>query len=158
MRRIKFRIGNGGTKGYRGAMTHAKQREAACACGQLKIKVSGDPQMVSSCHCRACQRRTGAPFGVQAFFPLDRVVSIDGERKTWSRTADSGTTVNHHFCPSCGTTLYWDRANLPGMLTVAVGTFADPQFPMPARTVWTETKHDWLSFPAAMPHYPRAPS
>src|SRR5579864_6988269 len=116
-------------------MTREKQREAACACGQLRIRLSGDPQRISSCHCLACQRRTGTLFGVQAFFKLEQVVSIDGERRTFSRRADSGTMVNHQFCPGCGTTLYWDRANLPGMLTVAVGAFADPQFGPPVRTV-----------------------
>ncbi len=135
----------------------ARQRDAACACGQLKIRLSGDPKMVSSCHCLACQRRTGALFGVQAFFPLEQVVSIDGEHRSWRRQADSGTWVEHHFCPTCGTTLYWERPNLPGMVTVAVGAFADPHFPTPARTVWTETKHDWLTFPASIPHYPKAP-
>jgi hypothetical protein len=138
-------------------MTQAKQREAACACGQLRIRLSGDPQLVSSCHCLACQRRTGALFGVQAFFKLEQVASIDGERRTFSRRADSGTMVNHQFCPHCGTTLYWERATLPGMVTVAVGALADPQFGPPMRTVWTESKHGWLQFPAAMPHYPKAP-
>lgn len=138
-------------------MTPAKQREAACACGQLKIKVSGEPQIVSSCHCLACQRRTGTLFGVQAFFKLEQVASIDGERRTWRRLAESGTPVDHNFCPTCGTTLYWQRPNLPGMVTIAVGAFADPQFPAPVRTVWAQSRHDWLEFPPAIRRYPKAP-
>jgi len=138
-------------------MTEPKTREAACQCGRLKIRLKGDPQLVSSCHCLACQRRTGSLFGVQAFFRLDQVASVDGERRSFTRTADSGTPVVSSFCPSCGSTLYWERPNLPGMVTVAVGSFADPQFPAPVRTVWTETKHGWLAFPPGMPHHPKAP-
>jgi hypothetical protein len=43
------------------------------------------------------------------------------------------------------------------MITVAVGTFADPHFPPPVRTVWTENMHEWLVFPGHMPRYPKAP-
>ena len=48
-------------------MTETKEREAACACGQLKLRLTGEPDRVSSCHCQACQRRTGAIFGSTAF-------------------------------------------------------------------------------------------
>ena len=39
---------------------------AQCACGQLAVLCLGKPIKVSVCHCTACQRRTGAPFGVVA--------------------------------------------------------------------------------------------
>jgi hypothetical protein len=138
-------------------MIQSTQRLAQCVCGQFKVRVAGDPQLVSSCHCLACQKRTGTMFGTQAFFKREQVVAVEGKHKTFRRQADSGTWVVHEFCPECGTTMFWERANLPGMVTVAVGTFADPKFPPPVRTVWTESKHDWLPFPAHMPHYPKAP-
>jgi hypothetical protein len=133
------------------------KRQAACACGQFKVQVTGDPQLVSSCHCLACQRRTGTLFGTQAFFKREQIDAIEGKRKTFRRQADSGTWVNMEFCPDCGTTVLWERASLPGMITVAVGTFADPHFPPPVRTVWTENMHEWLVFPGHMPHHPKAP-
>jgi hypothetical protein len=43
-------------------------REATCHCGQLRLAVDGDPFVVSICNCRACQRRTGSAFGMQAAF------------------------------------------------------------------------------------------
>jgi hypothetical protein len=36
-----------------------------------------------------------------------------------------------HFCPECGSTVYWDIAAAPELLGVAIGTFADPTFPPP---------------------------
>jgi len=133
------------------------ERLATCACGQLKLRLAGDPVMVSSCHCLACQRRTGSLFGVQAFFRQEQVAAVEGEHRTFSRQADSGNTVTHEFCPACGTTLYWVRPSLPGMVTVAVGAFADPKFPPAVRTVWTESQHDWLPFPETLPHHRQAP-
>ncbi len=139
-------------------MTPTKQREARCACGQLKVRVAGDPQRVSSCHCLACQRRTGTLFGVQAFFKNEQIAAIEGQHKTFRRQADSGTWLNMEFCPDCGSTVFWERASLPGMISVAVGAVADPHFPPPVRTIWTEHKHDWLAFPADMPHHRGNPS
>jgi hypothetical protein len=36
------------------------ERIAECHCGQLRAITSGEPDSVYVCHCKACQRRTGA--------------------------------------------------------------------------------------------------
>ena len=48
-------------------------RDAACSCGQLRVRAEGDPFVVSICHCLSCQRRTGSAFGMQAGFRADQV-------------------------------------------------------------------------------------
>jgi hypothetical protein len=141
--------------GKPGGMT--VQRQAACHCSQLRVRLEGDPALVSSCHCLACQRRTGAVFGSTSFFKRDQVVSIEGEHRTWSRPGDSGAILTFHFCPTCGSNVFWDSERMPDMISVAVGAFGDPDFPAPVRTVWTASKHDWLSFPAAIRHHPQNP-
>ena len=138
-------------------MTGSETREAACSCGQLRLRLAGDPQLVSSCHCLACQRRTGALFGSTSFWRKNQIVSTEGERRAFRRKADSGTWLTFQFCPSCGSTVFWESERLPDLLSVAVGTFADPHFPAPVRTVWTESKHDWLAFPASIPHHSKNP-
>jgi hypothetical protein len=138
-------------------MSEVKGREASCSCGQLKLRLSGEPQIVSSCHCLACQRRTGAVFGSTAFFGRSQLAGMEGEHRAWQRRADSGNVLTFHFCPTCGSTVYWESNAAPDRVSVAVGCFADPQFPPPARTVWTESKHGWLPFPAAIPHHPQSP-
>jgi hypothetical protein len=133
------------------------QRQAACHCGQLRVRLDGDPVLVSSCHCFACQRRTGAVFGSTSFFRRDQVVSIDGEHRTWRRAGDSGRFLTFHFCPTCGTNVFWYAEGTPDMISVAVGCFADPDFPAPVRTVWTENKHGWLPFPETIPRHRQNP-
>ena len=133
------------------------QRQAACSCGQLRVRLQGDPAIVSSCHCLACQRRTGALFGSTSFFARDQVVAIDGEHRSWNRTADSGRVLTFHFCPTCGSTVFWEREGQPDQISVAVGAFADPTFSAPSRTVWTESKHEWLPFPESIPRHPKNP-
>jgi len=133
------------------------QRQAACHCGQLRVRLEGDPALVSSCHCLACQRRTGAVFGSTSFFKRSQVLAIEGEHRTWRRAGDSGRFLTFHFCPTCGSNVFWESEGTPDMISVAVGAFADPSFPMPARTVWAASKHEWLPFPEAILRHPGNP-
>jgi hypothetical protein len=128
-----------------------EQHEAVCSCGQLRIRLNGPPALVSSCHCIACQRRTGALFGSTSFFAREQIAALEGESRQFKRKAESGSELTFHFCPTCGSTVHWDNSRMPDRVCVAVGAFADPQFPRPARTVWARTKHAWLAFPDDIP-------
>ena len=86
-------------------MTSDTKHLATCACGSLRVTADGEPDFVVVCHCLACQRRTGSPFGTGVYYPRDRVTSIDGDVGTFTRTADSGRSLTNHFCPNCGTEL-----------------------------------------------------
>jgi len=126
---------------------------AHCSCGGLRAEVRGLPDGgVVVCYCAECQRRTGAPFGVGAYYSRDRV-GISGESRLYTRDATSGHPFHQHFCPTCGTTLYWYSAYKPEMIGIAVGGFVDPQFPIPVRSVWEQTRHDWVVLPDAVQHF-----
>jgi hypothetical protein len=86
----------------------------------------------------------------QARFRLDQV-TFAGKSMQWMRTAESGNAMTYHFCPTCGSTLYWENDGLPGQVTVAVGNFADPGFPAPTIAVWEESRHSWVSLPPDTP-------
>ncbi|MBB3354683.1 GFA family protein [Rhizobium lentis] len=119
---------------------------AQCHCGSLRAKTSGDPLMVSICHCRDCQRRTGAVAGSGAIFAKAEVM-IEGDRRIFERDAAQGRKVRFHFCPNCGTSLYWEGDFNPDLYIVAVGAFADPAFPPPLVSVYEESRHDWFQLP-----------
>lgn len=133
------------------------KREAACACGGLRIALEGDPASVSSCCCQQCQRRTGGFFGVAAFYMKAQVAGVTGESHTFRRIGDSGLGLTFHFCPTCGSTVYWEPEFRPGLVAVAGGAFADPSFPAPARMVWTEYRHPFVRVPEGTPEFKRAP-
>ncbi|MCP3138945.1 GFA family protein [Pyxidicoccus xibeiensis] len=118
-------------------------RRASCSCGQLQLACEGEPVRISMCHCLACQQRTGSVFGVQARFPREAVTAITGRSTSYVRVEDSGNSSTFHFCPECGTTVYWEFGTLPEMLAVAVGAFADPSFPAPRVSVYEERRHAW---------------
>jgi hypothetical protein len=108
--------------------------------------------MVVACHCLDCQRRTGAPFSVGAFYPVD-AVAISGTPKELTRDAASGAKVHFYFCPNCGSTIYWKADRLPSMIGVAVGALADPEYPAPVRSVFEQSKHNWVHIDGALEHF-----
>ena len=122
--------------------------DARCSCGALVLSLPGPTNRVAACHCIECQRRTGAPFGVAAFYPAE-IVTISGVPKEYVRSAASGGKVRFYFCSDCGSTVYWKADNLPSMLGVAVGTIADPDFPAPIKSVFERSKHAWVAIDGA---------
>jgi hypothetical protein len=128
-------------------------RNARCACGQLQLTCEGEPRRVSMCHCTDCQRRTGSVFSIAAFYVRDAVTRREGASATFTRDAASGKPVTFHFCPRCGSSVFWEPARMPDLIGVAVGAFADPDFPAPQQAVWMKDKHAWLSLPDGLPTF-----
>lgn len=122
-----------------------------CTCGQLSITCSGDPVRVSVCHCLACQRRTGSPFGQQARWPKEQV-TIAGDATTYVRIGDSGGEITYAFCPRCGSTVYYAIDGMPGVVAVPVGAFADPSFSPPSFSVYEARRHAWVKLPDGIEH------
>ncbi len=126
-------------------------RRAACSCGQLAVTVRGEPVRISVCHCLECQRRTGSAFGAQARFRRADLV-ITGESTAYRRIADSGNAITFHFCPTCGSTVYYLPDTQPDLVAVTVGAFADPQFPRPWVSVYESRRHAWVGLPDGIEH------
>jgi len=128
-------------------------RTASCSCGQLSASVTGDPLRVSICHCLACQRRTGSVFGAQARFPA-QAVTVSGESRQYVRVGDSGGQIHFNFCPHCGSTVFYTLARSPEHIAIPVGSFAEPTFPGPGRSVYEERMHSWVVVPRDIEHLP----
>lgn len=126
-------------------------REATCHCGQLLLRVTGDPFAVSICNCRACQRRTGSAFGLQAGFNVDQV-EIVGRFSDYSRVSDEPDRKEHvfHFCPDCGSQVFYTEPTEPGLIIVSVGSFADPSFPPPTESGYDHRRHPWVGLPPSV--------
>jgi hypothetical protein len=123
-------------------------RTASCRCGQLRATVTGEPVRVSVCHCLNCKKRSGSAFAVQARWRKENV-AIDGQSKTFVIVADSGNRATFHFCPECGSDVYYeidgkfdDKFN--DLVAIPIGAFDDPWFATPAYSVWEQRKHDWV--------------
>lgn len=137
-------------------MTETTEHVASCSCEQLQVTLLGDPDMVVACNCTRCQKRSGSPFGVGAYYRRDRVRSVEGQSKDFDRVTDSGRGLSTKFCPDCGTSVYWSLDMRPDHYGIAIGCITDPAITRPARVVWAQSKHDWIEFPEDMPVFDQA--
>lgn len=127
---------------------------AECQCGRLHIELPGPATAVVACHCVACQRRSGSPFGVLAQYSADQV-SVEGVASSYERLTDEGNTFVTFSCPHCGSTVYVKAGKHPTLILVAVGAIADPSFQAPVRSVWEEAMHHWVRIPGDVQHFPK---
>lgn len=126
-------------------------RTASCSCGQLTAVTTAEPIRVSACHCFACQRRTGGVFASQARFPAASV-TLSGLSTQYVRVGDSGGRATFHFCPACGSTVYYTLEGREDAIAIPVGAFADPGFPAPSFSVHEERMHAWVRMPPDIEH------
>jgi hypothetical protein len=153
------------------ASSAIKTRTASCNCGQLRVTCTGpDPDRVVMCNCYLCQKQTGSPFSVQARFPNEQV-KIEGKSTVWKfpidgaeptqyrtcagsdgiATGSAADVVTSHFCPVCGSTVYYFRKSDPARTGVRVGAFADRTFPLPMGSGFEEYAHPWAMNVASLP-------
>jgi hypothetical protein len=132
-------------------------RKAVCSCGQLSVAVAGEPSYFGACSCRECQRATGSVFSMSAYFPRSAVQAIAGEHRLYRRRSEGGRRLDCHFCPTCGSMVYWHAEFDPDSVGISIGNFADPGFGPPQYAVWCESKHAWVRFPESCREFPRQP-
>ncbi|MBY3088616.1 GFA family protein [Rhizobium laguerreae] len=119
-------------------------RRASCSCGQLAATAEGEALVVSVCHCRSCQSRTGSAFGIAAFFKAVDV-ELSGASKTFRRLGDSGKNIEFHFCPTCGSTVFWKPEFRPGLVAIALGCFEEAHSFWPTKSVYNSFSHEWVN-------------
>ncbi len=125
---------------------------ASCCCDQLKVTYEGDIHKTSLCHCFQCQKRTGSVFGVQTRLDKNKAL-ISGNSTTYQRTGDEGGVITFHFCPHCGSTVYYEAPWLGESIAVPIGCFANPNLPAPIMQIYGDRKHHWVSLPNSTIEY-----
>lgn len=110
---------------------------------------------VVACHCLACQKRSGSPFGEAAYYPHGHV-KVEGQSRQFSRATEAGGKFDQFFCPECGSTVFMRGTKNPDVTGIPIGLFDDPHVMQPVRSVWEDTRHAWVEIPTAVQHFPRA--
>ena len=128
--------------------------EGGCLCGAIRFHCSpGDAPSTYYCHCRLCQRASGAPVVAWASFPAERVRFVKGA-PAWHR---SSALAMRGFCAQCGTTLAWQADSGKNQLALTLASFDDPE-PLPPKVhVWTESKMQWFAINDSLPSHPQRP-
>jgi hypothetical protein len=88
------------------------------------------------------------------YYPKD-AIEIAGAAKEYVRATDTGGSFKTYFCETCGTSVYWIAGKHPEMVGVASGTLSDPSFAKPLRSVWEQSKHEWVDMDFVHEYFPK---
>lgn len=129
--------------------------EGGCTCGKLRYRMSGKPLFVHCCHCRWCQRESGASFALNAMIEADRVELVQGTPAVIDTPSNSGKGQKISRCPDCQIAVWSNYAGAGEKLRfVRVGTLDDPDRVPPDIHIFTDSKQPWVILPEGMPAVP----
>jgi hypothetical protein len=126
--------------------------EGGCACGAVRYRMTSRPMFVHCCHCRSCQRETGASFALNAMIEADRVVLIQGAPETVNTPSFSGKGQKILRCPDCRVALWSHYAGSGEAVSfLRIGTLDDPDRLAPDIHIFTASKQPWIELPPDSP-------
>jgi hypothetical protein len=126
--------------------------EGGCTCRAIRYQMISSPLFVHCCHCRWCQRETGASFALNAMIEADRVVVLKGEPEVVATPSNSGKGQKIIRCPTCRIALWSNYAGAGDLVRfVRVGTLDEPDRLPPDIHIFTASKQPWVILPPGTP-------
>jgi hypothetical protein len=128
--------------------------EGGCDCRAIRYRMESAPLVVHCCHCRWCQRETGASFALNAMIESDRVSNLAEAPELVNTPSESGRGQQVARCPRCRVAV-WSHYAGSGPLTkfVRVGTLDQPDLLPPDVHIFTASKQPWVVLPAGTPAF-----
>jgi hypothetical protein len=125
-----------------------------CHCGAIRYEAEGQALTHALCHCTDCRRHAGAPMVGWTMYKLDAVKVTKGTPKVYA----SSEHGRRHFCPDCGTGLFFTNEKiLPGIIDVQSATYDNPDA-VPARAhIQVADRISWMERAHELPVFERYP-
>ena len=129
--------------------------EGGCDCRAVRYRMTSAPLFVHCCHCRWCQRESGASFALNAMIEADRVTLLAGTPEMVDTPSASGKGQKFLRCPTCRIALWSHYAGAGTAVSfVRVGTLDNPDLLPPDIHIFTSSKQPWVVLPAGTPAVP----
>jgi hypothetical protein len=111
-----------------------------CLCGAVRYAFNGTPGAAGWCHCRMCQRSSGAPAQTYVLLPAGELRYVAGEPALYRSSANG----ERRFCAACGSQLEFRDLREPETISLNSGTLDDPSLAPPDRHIWTSSEVPWF--------------
>jgi len=131
---------------------NADSFDGGCTCGHVRYRMKSKPLFVHCCHCRWCQRETGASFALNAMIESDRVTLLHGAVEIVDTPSNSGKGQKIVRCPKCRIAVWSHYAGAGDAVSfVRVGTLDQPDRLPPDVHIFTASKQPWVVIPSSTP-------
>ncbi|WP_298827089.1 GFA family protein [uncultured Piscinibacter sp.] len=126
--------------------------DGGCDCRAIRYRVESAPLFVHCCHCRWCQRESGASFALNAMIEADRVTLLGEAPELVNTPSESGSGQIIARCPHCRIAV-WSNYSTAGPFVsfVRVGTLDNPDLLPPDIHIFTASKQHWVVLPEGVP-------
>jgi len=130
--------------------------DGGCTCRAVRFRLLSKPLFVHCCHCRWCQRETGASFALNAMIEARLVIALGGTPEAVMTPSLSGKGQKISRCPTCQVAV-WSNYSGAGdaVRFVRVGTLDMPDRLPPDIHIFTESKQPWVILPPDVPAVPQ---
>jgi hypothetical protein len=129
--------------------------EGGCTCRHVRYRMETAPLFVHCCHCRWCQRESGASFALNAMIEADRITAVTGTVERVDTPTESGFGQKVARCPHCRVAVWSHYAGAgPLVAFVRVGTLDAPDHLPPDVHIFTASKQPWVVLPPGTPAVP----
>lgn len=118
-------------------------RSGGCLCGAIRYECAGEAQFSLQCHCRDCQRGSGAPHVAAVRMPAGGFRITQGAPRRYVAKSDAGNDITRVFCGDCGTPLYVQVSTRPDIVGLRVCTFDDPSWFRPDANIFVKSAQPW---------------
>ena len=133
----------------------ASHNDGGCTCGFVRYRMNASPMFVHCCHCRWCQRETGAAFAHNALIEADRVALLRGRVEVIDTPSASGKGQRISRCPQCHIAVWSNYSGAGSAIHfVRVGTLDEPDAWPPDIHIYTASKQPWVILPPRTPAVP----
>ncbi|MFY9513100.1 MAG: GFA family protein [Rubrivivax sp.] len=129
--------------------------EGGCDCRQIRYRLASRPLFVHCCHCRWCQRESGAAFALNAMIESERVQLLAGTPDLVHTPSNSGLGQDIARCPQCRIAVWSHYAGSGPLVSfVRVGTLDNPDLLPPDVHIFTASKQPWVQLADGKPVCP----
>jgi hypothetical protein len=136
-------------------MTMTAPVDGGCDCRAVRYRLESAPMVVHCCHCRWCQRETGASFALNAMIETDRLTRLGRAPQLVKTPTHSGKGQDIARCPTCWVALWSHYSGAgPILAFVRVGTLDEPDALPPDIHIFAESKQPWVVLPSGTPAVP----
>jgi hypothetical protein len=126
----------------------------SCQCGALQYSSSSSPVETGYCHCRICQKLSGAPLLPWASFETGAFNYTKGQPTVYQSSAYG----QREFCAVCGSQIAFRDTEIGDTVEINVGTLDDPSQAIPTYHIWYDSRLPWFETKDDLPRHPRSVS
>ncbi len=123
-----------------------------CLCGALRYTSSAEPVEAGYCHCRMCQKLSGATVLPWASVSASSFGYTEGQPKIYTSSAHG----QREFCAECGSQIAFRATDTDDTVEINVGTLDDPEAVNPQYHVWCNSQVSWFDTQDELPRYPES--